>query len=67
MKKEHSQQVRIIRKPEMFKLTGLSDATLWRMEKKKKFPKRVKLGGNSVGWLSSEYDLWIEQKAAERG
>ena len=57
---------RIIRKPELFEKIGLSDATVWRMEKTGKFPKRIQLGGNSVGWLLSEIDQWISDRAAER-
>jgi prophage regulatory protein len=57
---------RIIRKPELFEKIGLSDATIWRMERAGRFPKRVQLGGNSVGWLESEISQWISDRAAER-
>lgn len=57
---------RIIRKPELFSRIGLSDATIWRMEKSGKFPRRLKLGGNSVGWLDHEVEAWFKHKAAER-
>lgn len=57
---------RIVRKSELFATIGLSDASVWRMEKLGKFPKRLKLGGNSVGWLKSEIDSWISARAAER-
>ena len=57
---------RIIRKPELLTMVGLSDATVWRMERAGKFPRRVQLGGNSVGWLDSEVENWFSAKAAER-
>jgi len=57
---------RIVRKPELFAKVGLSDATIWRMERAGKFPKRLSLGGNSVGWLENEVDEWFDQKAADR-
>jgi len=57
---------RILRKPELFKKIGCSDATIWRWERKGKFPRRVQLGGNSVGWLASEVNKWIKDRAAER-
>jgi prophage regulatory protein len=60
------EEARIIRKPELFMKIGLSDATIWRMEKKGKFPRRITLGGNSVGWLSGEIDNWLDKKAEER-
>ena len=57
---------RIIRKPELLSIIGLSDPTIWRMEKDGKFPKRLRLGGNSCGWLESEVDDWLKERAAER-
>jgi len=59
-------QTRIIRKPELFSKIGLSDATFWRMEKTGRFPGRIKLGGNSVGWFNNEIEKWLSVKAAER-
>ena len=59
-------QERIIRKPELLEIVPLSHVTIWRMEKGGKFPKRVQIGGNAVGWLASEVNQWIKQKAAER-
>ena len=57
---------RIIRKPELQRMVGLSDATIWRKEKNKEFPKRVQLGGNSVGWVESEIIEWINRKKNSR-
>lgn len=56
----------IMRKPEVHKITGLCDSTVWRLEKKGAFPKRLRLGGNSCGWLASEVFEWIDNRAAER-
>jgi len=57
---------RVIRKPELLSIIGLSDPTIWRMEKEGKFPKRLRLGGNSCGWLASEIHGWLDERAAER-
>lgn len=57
---------RIIRKPELLNILGLSDPTVYRMEKAGRFPKRLRLGGNSCGWLQSEVDGWIAERAAAR-
>jgi prophage regulatory protein len=57
---------RILRKPEVQAIFGLSDVTIYRMEKAGKFPKRLQLGGNSVGWLSTEIDEHLTKLAAER-
>jgi len=61
-----SMNVRVIRKPELLGMIGLSDATVWRMERAGRFPGRITLGGNSVGWLYSEISEWLEAKAASR-
>lgn len=60
------QRQRIIRKPELLQMIGLSDPTVWRMEKKGNFPKRLRLGGNSCGWLESEINGWLADRAAAR-
>ena len=57
---------RVLRKPEVFARISLSDATIWRMEKAGRFPKRIRLGGNSVGWIESEIKEWLEQRKAAR-
>jgi len=59
-------QDRIIRKTELLSIIPLSHVTIWRMEKAGKFPKRVQIGGNSVGWLVSEVNQWMKQKAEAR-
>lgn len=57
---------RVMRKPEVIGKIGLSDPTIWRMEKRGAFPKRITLGGNSVGWFSNEIDDWLAKKASDR-
>ena len=37
-----------------------------RMEKADKFPKRVRLGQNRVGWVYDEVVAWLEEKANQR-
>jgi prophage regulatory protein len=57
---------RIIRKRELINMIGLSDPTIWRMEKDGTFPKRIRLGGNSCGWLESEIMVWLAERVAAR-
>ena len=57
---------RVIRKNELLGMVGLSDATIWRMERDGTFPKRLRLGGNSCGWLESEVNGWLSALAAAR-
>jgi prophage regulatory protein len=57
---------RIILAPERRLLVPYSDMQIWRMEKDEKFPGRIWLGPNRVGWILSEVIEWIEAKKAER-
>lgn len=56
----------IIRKQELQTMLGISDPSIYRWEREGKFPKRLQLGGNSVGWLLSEVEGWIQAKAEAR-
>jgi prophage regulatory protein len=39
---------------------------LQRLEDNKKFPKRVTLGENRIGWVVTEIDDWLAVKLADR-
>lgn len=65
-KHEATPTTRIIRKPELLNMLGISDPTVYRMEKAGKFPQRLRLGGNSCGWLKAEVDGWIAERIAAR-
>lgn len=67
MEKNTENRERVIRKPELLNIVGLSDPTIWRMEKAGSFPKRLRLGGNSCGWLETEIVAWLSERAAARG
>ena len=50
---------RIIRIKEVKTITGLSRSTIYEMMKAGNFPKPIKLGSHSVGWIESEVQDWI--------
>lgn len=52
--------VRIMRLPEVVEITGRSATSIWRDEKAGRFPRRRKLGANTVGWRSDEVEAWID-------
>jgi predicted DNA-binding transcriptional regulator AlpA len=52
----------ILRTTDVIRLTGLSRTTLWRFERNGRFPARLRLGPNSVGWLDNEVLHWIEAR-----
>ena len=53
---------RFIREAEVYKLTGLSRTTRWRLEQKGKFPRRRRLSQNAVAWLESEVRTWMASR-----
>jgi len=56
----------ILRQRQVTERVGYSPMHIWRLEKAGAFPRRIKLGPNSVGWLAEEIDAWIEAKVAAR-
>lgn len=52
--------MKVLNLTEVINLTGLSNATIWRLEKTGNFPKRLALSENRVGWRESEIFEWIE-------
>lgn len=55
----------ILRLPETIKRTGLSRSSIYLSIKKGIFPKPIKLGQRSIGFIESEVDEWIENKIDE--
>ena len=51
---------------EICALVGKSRCTIWRWKRKAAFPRRVRIGPNSVAWIADEVDSWIRLKAEER-
>ena len=50
---------RLLRLDSVMALTGLSRATLWRMERSGTFPKRQKIGRRAVAWRESEVRAFL--------
>jgi prophage regulatory protein len=42
--------------------TGLSRTSIWRLERLKNFPARLRLGMNSVGWLEDDISEWLRER-----
>ena len=54
--------MKILRIRNVTEATGLSRTTLWRLERRGDFPRRVRLGPNSIGWIETEVEEWIESR-----
>ena len=58
--------MRVLRLPAVSELTGLPRSTLYLYMSKGLFPKPIKLGIKSVGWIQEEVDQWLRQKMESR-
>jgi prophage regulatory protein len=53
----------LILRSERKKLVPLSDTTIWRMERRGEFPRRIVISSKRVAWRRSEIDVWLRQRA----
>lgn len=53
----------ILRLPAVQDQTGFSRSTIERLEKQGKFPARVRLSENSVGWYADEIQAFLSSRA----
>ena len=58
--------MRILSKRQLKELVLYSPQHIARLEKAGKFPKRLRLGPNRVGWVESEVLEWLEVRLAAR-
>ncbi|MCF6099823.1 helix-turn-helix transcriptional regulator [Mesorhizobium muleiense] len=56
----------ILRRGEVERATGLPRSTIYDKIAKGEFPKPIKLGARSVGWLEQDIDAW-QQKLIRAG
>jgi prophage regulatory protein len=54
---------RLLRRPEVEHLTGLSRSSLYRLITANEFPVGVNLSKNAVAWTASSVDEWIAARA----
>jgi prophage regulatory protein len=59
-----SMSSQIIRLKQVLKKTGLSRSCIYNLIAKNDFPTRIQLSERSIGFLESEVDAWIEERAA---
>jgi prophage regulatory protein len=58
----------ILRKREVIRRTGLSDTTIWRLEKIDEFPRRIQITENgAVGWFEHEVEAWVHERVRGGG
>lgn len=59
-------QDRVLFFKDVFELIPFSRTTLWRLERKGRFPRRHAFSGR-VGWLESEVQDWIQASLRHEG
>lgn len=55
---------RLIRRPEVLRLTGLSRTSMYRLIEKQDFPRPVSLSAKTVAWPASQVNAWIAARVA---
>lgn len=53
------------RLPRVRARVDLSRSSIYDLIAKGKFPRPIKLGARSVGWLDSDIDNWLRERVAE--
>lgn len=53
---------RMLRLPEVMKMTGLSRSTIYNQMNKGNFPQSITLSERSVGWQSSQIHEWLSRR-----
>lgn len=56
---------RIYRRRDVEAVTGLKRSSIYERVTAGSFPKPIKLGARSVGWLASDVHAWVEARVAE--
>jgi prophage regulatory protein len=57
---------RILRLPQVVEATGETRSTIYKRISEGEFPKPVKLGAKSVGWVEDEIAAYNERRIAKR-
>lgn len=57
---------RLLRLPEVTRLTGYSRDSVYRLAREGKFPRRIALSERASRWREDEILAWIEARTAER-
>ena len=54
--------MRLLSKRQLKEMVLYSPQHIARLEKAGKFPKRVQIGPNRVGWVASEVEDWLQER-----
>jgi prophage regulatory protein len=54
----------LILRDDLKRLVPLSVTTIWRMERRGEFPRRISISEKRVAWRRSEIEAWLEKRVA---
>ena len=54
--------IQLINKADVIKLTSLSQSTLWRLERKGQFPKKIQISTGRIAYSESQVMDWIQSR-----
>jgi prophage regulatory protein len=57
---------KVLRRPAVVAKTGESTSTIYEKMARGEFPRPIRLGKRSVGWIEDELDAYIAKRIAER-
>ena len=58
---------RIVTRKELRLIVPYTPQHILRLEKRGKFPKRIRIGERRVGWRLSDVEAWLAERSAESG
>jgi prophage regulatory protein len=58
------QDDRLVTEAERKELTGFSRGYWWKLERLGLVPRRIHVGQRKIGWLASELQAWLQERAA---
>ncbi|WP_039732224.1 helix-turn-helix transcriptional regulator [Xanthomonas citri] len=61
-----STNTRLLRLPEVQRITGMGRSTIWKRAGDGTFPKPVKLGPRTTAWVAGEVEQWANSAIAQR-
>jgi prophage regulatory protein len=56
----------LILRHERRRLVPLSETTVWRMERRGEFPRRITISPKRVAWRRREIEAWLAERESER-
>ena len=58
--------IKVLRLPDVCKVTGLRRAMIYRLQSQQRFPHSISITDHAVGWIEREVQAWLEQRLAAR-